>query len=396
MRTLLTASRWFAQHPRTTVVGLYLLALLLWPDLALAAPLVVGLIAIDDVNTVTTKEIMPGVVDGYFKAGPLIAMCKSRFTRKWTGPQIQENLMYKPMKGGAYKKGGAFDVTRAQTRTGLVFSPRYYEVNVTEFLEDIEVEMAGPRAAFSVIRTDMAQAALTMSAILEIAAYHHGQALVGDDRSAELNGLEEALNDGTNASWAGNLFPSYGGQTRVDIAPAATPPTGLVAANIAGATFGGSMAYRVLRHSYLSCIIGNERPTVGITTNRAMGFIAENFLPHQVIDTTQPEINWPGLKFDQATILMSQYAPGQDGVNDPFLGNYYTANGETLAWLNFGPTGDDAYIRLYIAQSSKFGFGFTGFKGARDDNQVSGQILFGGNLTVKAIRLSRILHGITA
>lgn len=346
-------------------------------------------IQLDDVNTVTTKEIMPGVVDGYFKAGPVIAMAKARFTRKWIGPQIQENFMYKPMQGGAYKKGAAFNVVRRQTRTGLLFGPRYYQVNVTEFLEDLEVEMAGPRAAFSVIRTDMQQAALTMSAILEIAVYHHGQALPGDDRSAEINGLEEALNDGVNPSWNGNVFPSYGGQTRVDVAPALTPPTGLIAANNA------SVAYRVLRHSYFSAIIGNEAPTVGITTNRMMGFISENFLPHQIIDTTQPEINWPGLKFDKATILMSQYAPGQDGVDDPDLGNYH-ADGETFVWLNFGPQGDDAYIRLYIAQSSKFAFGFTGFKGAREDNQVSGQILFAGNLTVKALRLSRILHGFQA
>lgn len=295
------------------------------------------------------------------------------------------------MKGGAYKKGGSFDVTRLQTRTGLLFNPRYYEVNVTEFLEDIEVEMAGPRAAFSVIRTDMAQAALTMSAILEIAAFHHGQALPGDDRSAELNGLEEALNDGVNASYAGNVFTSYGGQLRSDVAPALTPPTGLVPAAVTG----GTMGYRPLRHSYLSTIIGNERPTIGLTTNRCMGFIAENFLPHQVIDTKQPEIDWPGLKFDQATILMSQYCPGQDGVNDPYLGNYLST-GETFWWLNFGPTGDDAYIRLFIAQSSKFAFGFTGFKGSREDNQVSGQILFGGNgPLVKALRLSRVLSGIT-
>lgn len=346
-------------------------------------------IQLDDVNTVTTKEIMPGVVDGYFRAGPFIAMAKARFTRKWIGPQIQENFMYKPMKGGAYKKGAAFNVVRLQTRTGLLFTPRYYQVNVTEFLEDLEVEQAGPRAAFSVIRTDMQQAALTMSAILEIAAFHHGQNLPGDDRSAEINGIEEALNNGIDASWAGNVFPSYGGQTRADVTPALTPPTGLVAASNA------NVMYRVLRHSYFSCIIGNEAPTVGITTNRMMGFISENFLPHQIIDTTQPEINWPGLKFDKATILMSQYAPGQDGVNDPDLGNYNAA-GETFAWINFGPQGDDAYIRLYIAQSSKFAFGFTGFKGAREDNQVSGQILFAGNLTVKALRLSRILHGFTA
>lgn len=348
-------------------------------------------IQLDDINTVTTKTIMPGVVDGYFKAGPLLAMLKSRFTRKWVGPQIQENFMYKPMKGGAYAKGASFDITRRQTRTGLLFTPRYYQVNVTEFLEDLEVEMAGPQAAFSTIRTDMAQASLTMSAILEIAAYRHGQNIAGDNRSLELNGIEEAYNDGTNASYMSNLFPSYGGQTRADVSPALTPPTGV----ISSPNVGGPISYRTLRHSYFSCVLGNEAPTVGLTTNRCMGYIAENFLPHQIIDTTQPEINWPGMKFDKATILMSQYAPGADGIDDPDLGNYY-APAETFTWLNLGPQGDDAYLRLYIAQSSKFAFGFTGFKGARDDNQVSGQILFGGNLTARALRLSRILHGITA
>ena len=63
-----------------------------------------------------------------------------------------------------------------------------------------------------------------------------------------------------------------------------------------------TVLYRVLRHSYFSCILGNEAPTIGLTTNRMMGFISENFLPHQIVDTTQPEINWPGLKFDKATI----------------------------------------------------------------------------------------------
>jgi hypothetical protein len=392
LRSLGAASAWLIRHPRLTTLALWLLTCYIRPDLAAAgaAIFVVGVIQLDDINTVTTKEIQPGVVDGYFKAGPYIAMAKSRFTRKWVGPQIQENFMYKPMKGGAYKKGATFDVARRQTRTGMLFTPRYYQVNVTEFLEDLEVEMAGPRAAFSVIRTDMQQAALTMSAILEIAAFHHGQNLAGDDRSAEINGLGEFLNDGVNASWDGNVYPSIGGQTRADVTPALTTPTGLIAANV-----NGPISYRVLRHSYFSTIIGNEAPGLGLTTNRCLGFISENFLPHQIVDTTAPEINWPGMKFDKATIVMSQYAPGQDGVNDADLGNY-NASAETFWWLNFGPQGDDAYIRLYIAQSSKFAFGFTGFKGAREDNQVSGQILFAGNQTVRALRLSRALHGITA
>ena len=59
-------------------------------------PLLLGPILLDDVNTVTTKTIMPGVVDNFFKAGPLVAYLKTRFTRRWIGPQIQENYMYAP------------------------------------------------------------------------------------------------------------------------------------------------------------------------------------------------------------------------------------------------------------------------------------------------------------
>lgn len=319
-------------------------------------------------------------------------MAKSRFTRKWIGPTIQENFLFRPLIGGAYKKGGAFNLIKPQTKTGMIFSPRYYQVNVTEFLEDLEVEMAGPTLAFSVIKTDMAEAALTMSAIQEIAFYRHGQTIAGDDRSAELNGLEEMLTTTAGTTWTGATFPSYGGQTRADVAPALNSPVGLVPANLA--TLGGAIGYRILLHSYLSCVVGGEHPQIGITTNRGFGFIAETFTPQQQIDVVQPEINWPGFKFMQSTIVASQYCPGADGVNDANLGNYYNAT-ETFWWLNWGPQGDDAFIRFYIAQSSKFAYGFTGFKGARGDNQVSGQLLFGGNLTGRAPRYSRVLYGFT-
>lgn len=346
-------------------------------------------ILLDEVNTITQKTIMPGVVDNFFKAGPLTAYLRSRFTRRWTGPLIQENYLFRPMKGGAYKPGGTFDLTKVTPYTGIQFTPRYYDVNVTEYLEELEVTLAGPQAMFSKVKADMGAAAMTLSAILEIAFFHHGQNVGGNDRTAEINGLEEALTNGTDTTWNGNTFPSYGGQTRADVSPALNSPTGPVAANI-----NGGINFSKLEHSFLSCQIGSERPKLGLTTNRGMGFIAESFAPQQKVDTMDPEINWPGLKFNQATIVMSQYAPGQDGVNDANLGNY-NASAETFVWLNPGPQGEDAYIRLYIAQSPKFAFGFTGFKGARGDNEVSGQILFAGNLTVRSPRLSRFLHGIT-
>lgn len=346
---------------------------------------------LDELNTVTQKKILPGVADNYFKSGPLMGKLKSRFTRRWNGPQIQENFLYDAPKGGAYARGGNFGPqTRKQTKTGLLFSARYYQISTVEYLEDIEVELAGDMAAFSTVRQDLRESALAMSAILEIAAYRHGQNLGGaNDRSLEINGLEEAMTDGTNATWSGNTFTSYGGQLRSGVSGALNSPTGFIS-NPSQA----QMSYRLLTHSYNSCVLGSQYPDTGITTNRCMAFMSETFLPHQLVDTKDPEIAFPGLKFQNATIMQSQYCPGADGVDDPNLGNYNAA-GETFWWLNFGPSGDDAHIRLWIAASPKFAFGFTGFKGAQDNNTLVGQTLFAGTITNRMPRLHRALYGIT-
>lgn len=45
------------------------------------------------VNTIATTRIMPGVVDGFFKMGPLMRMLRARFNQRWAGPTIQENYL---------------------------------------------------------------------------------------------------------------------------------------------------------------------------------------------------------------------------------------------------------------------------------------------------------------
>jgi hypothetical protein len=288
-------------------------------------------ILLDEVNTITQKTIMPGVVDNFFKAGPITAYLKSRFTRKWVGPQIQENYLFRPMKGGSYRKGGTFDTTKVTPYSGLLFNPRYYFTNVTQYLEELEVEYAGPHAMFNKVKTDMSIAAMTLSSILEISFFHHGQNLGGaNDRSGDINGLAEMLSDGVNPSWNGQTFTTYGGQTRADVSPALNSPRGLIPENV-----NGGINFRTLEHSYQSCVIGAESPKLGVTTTRCMGYIAESFAPQQKVDTMDPEINWPGLKFNRATIVQGNYVPGEEGVDDPNIGNYSTGagNGETF-WLH--------------------------------------------------------------
>ena len=131
---------------------------------------------LSEINTYTNKHIVPGVVDNVFKNDPLLAKMKVDNVEIFPGGSlIQENFMYGVLKGGNYAKGASFDIDRRQTTTGGSFDPKFYYVNVTEFKEDLQVQIKGPHAVFRQIDNDLANASLTMSAILAIDLYNAGQ-----------------------------------------------------------------------------------------------------------------------------------------------------------------------------------------------------------------------------
>lgn len=350
---------------------------------------------LSEIDTIVTKNIMPGVADQFFKNDPLLAYLKKSRYFVWTGgSQIQENSLYRPMKGDFYSPGENFDLTQRQNYYGLLFDPKYMWVNVTEQPEVIEVILREPLAAFNKVQSDLSAAAITMSAKLAVALYRHGQNIV-TNRLKAINGLEEALTDGVNATWsnAAAIFPQYGYQNRGDVAPTLNSPLGVISSPSQSA-----MTYRLLEHSYDSCVIGDEHPVIGVTTNRGVGFINENFQPQQRIDVVEPTIGFTGIKFKAATIIASQYCPGQDITQQDVdeLGAAIPPAGETFWWLNPGGEGQEsALLKLWFSASKKFQFGFTGFKVRQDSTSLAGQILFSGNFTVREPRLMRSLYGFT-
>lgn len=338
---------------------------------------------LDEINTYTKVHIVPGVVDNNFKNDPALAMLKANNIEKFPGgSQIQENFIYAPMVGGAYSKGDAFNITKRQTATGATFIPKFYFTNVTEFKEDIQIFNKGPEAVFRIIDADMQNAALTMSAILAIALYNDGQVA---GRTTQLNGLAEMLNDGTNNSWTGNTYATYGTLSRNGtISSALNSPLTSPTSNVAG-----PITYKLLEEAYNSVVIGPEHPDVIVTTNLGYSYVKEKFQPQWRVETQDPKIGFNGLVFNAAKIYQSQYAPGTLGVNDANLGNYLASAGETIFYLN------TKYLRFYVTDDPEFGFGFTGFKPAQDNTQVAGQYLFAGNVTCQAPRLMRHLFAIT-
>ena len=241
----------------------------------------------------------------------------------------------------------------------------------------------GPEAVFRLVDSRLQNAALTMSAILAIALYNDG---ISASRSLQLNGLAEALNDGSNNSWNGSAFSTYGTLTRNGVIGSAlnspmTSPTAAVS---------GPITYKLLEEAYNSVVIGDEFPNLMVTTNLGMSYIKEKFQPQWRVETQDPNIGFNGVKFNQAMVIQSQYAPGTVAPSDSTnLGWTTYASGETIWFLN------TKYFRLYVTDDPEFGFGFTGFKPAQDTLVVAGQYLFTGNMTCQAPRLSRYLMAVT-
>lgn len=84
--------RWMASHRIVVGLCLYLAALYVYPSLIFVLP-VIGLVNLDPINTATTKNIMPGLADSFFKNDPLMEFLKARHHVYPGGPQIQENFL---------------------------------------------------------------------------------------------------------------------------------------------------------------------------------------------------------------------------------------------------------------------------------------------------------------
>lgn len=340
----------------------------------------------DQLNTAATRDILPNIVDLNFRNDPFLAKLRaSRVETFQGGIGWQDTFLFDAQPGGAYKKGAKLSTDQKQTISSIEFRPRYYDIPVSLLLEDIEVENAGPQVVIKLADLRLQEAALGMSARLAIDMHRHGQNLSGDDRSAKINGLAEAINDGTTTSWEGTAgFTTYGGTTRTDVNGALNADLTDPAANV-----NGPITYDILEFSYNNCVIGAEHPDIGVTSNRGMSLIKAAFQPQQRLEGTDPEIGFlSGLKFNQAVIFQSQYCPGTKGKNDATLGNYLASAGEVFWWLN------SSYWKFVVVASKIFAFGFTGFVPAQDDSSLVGHYKFGGTLTCFGPRYNYLLFGI--
>jgi len=379
----------------------------------MADPIVTALTA------VTKEEIWPRqITDSFFRAIPFFSYLRDKALVTFSGMTfMQYPFLFRPLIGGAYAPGQGFNIDKVDTIGALQFREKYYEVNVTEFKEEIQVRNRGANAVFSLLDADLKNAMMTLSTIIAISAWRHGQAAgsgVADDRVLEINGLSEALNDGILPSWDGNIFTTYGAQARNGAVGAALNSSPYWLGNSNGSA--GKITYEKLEDMYQISSQGNLSPDLGVTSKRGMTLIKNTLQVQQRFQQEpDPRYGFEGVLLNRMRITKDDYCPsappssGGTGSSDPILGNWQTGTisyvdpgastrgnfpsanatltvGEVIFMLN-----TDTWI-LRISDDEEFQFGWTGFKPGQDNTRVSGQSLAATNLeTPAANRLN--IHG---
>jgi hypothetical protein len=140
--------------------------------------------------------------------------------------------------------------------------------------------------------------------------YRHGQNITGSNRSIFINGITEALNDGVNPSWDGNVFTTYGGQARNAAIGNVLNSVPIWVGDQAGNT--GQISYKVLVEAYLNCV---QRPDIGLCNKALYAYLLERQEPKQRFETQQDvSIGMSGLRLLDAMIFEDKLAPSTKNV----------------------------------------------------------------------------------
>jgi hypothetical protein len=222
------------------------------------------------------------------------------------GTFMQEPFMYDRVNGGAIAPGSDVTVTQKQILAATAFTPKEYleQVPLNLFQTNV-IQGSGPAVKVKTVDAYMTNAVQALNTDIAIDFYRHGQNISGSNRIIYINGISEALNDGINPSWDGNVFTNYGGQLRngaIGVALNSIPTwVGDQLGNV------GQITYKTLVEAYWNCV---QPPDIGLCNKALFSYLQERQEPKQGFTIQQDvTIGMSGLKVMDAYIFMDKLAP---------------------------------------------------------------------------------------
>lgn len=222
---------------------------------------------------------------------------------------MQEPFQYDRVNGGASNPGAERQVIQKQILGAMGFTPREYTYDIPINEWTTEVINNGPAAAVSIYDAYMANAVDSFATDTNIDFYQHGQpvsATVSQNRAIFIDGADEAISNGVDPGWLGNVYTTYGGQLR----------NGVVNTTLNGQIFWagdqggtpGQTNYGTLLAGYLSCV---QPPDTGLCNKGAFQYIAQRNEPKQRFaeEAADVRIGLTGFKILEAFIHVDKLAP---------------------------------------------------------------------------------------
>jgi hypothetical protein len=221
------------------------------------------------------------------------------------GSLMQIPFMYDRVNGGAVAPGQDVAVFQKNIISAMGFQPKDYNEQVPLNLWQTNVINTGPFAKVKLIDAYMVNAVQALNTDLGIDFFRHGQNISGSNRLIFVNGLSEALNDGVNPSWDGNVFTTYGGILRNGATLNALNSIPIWAGDQAGNT--GQVSYKLLLEAYLNC---TQRPDIGLCNKALYAYLLERQEPKQrFAQEKDVDIGMSGIKILDAMIFEEKLAP---------------------------------------------------------------------------------------
>jgi hypothetical protein len=222
------------------------------------------------------------------------------------GSVMQTPFMYDRVNGGAYPPGSDVTVVQKQILAATAFVPKAYKEDVPlNLFQTNVIQGSGPAVKVKLVDAYMANAVQALNTDIAIDFYRHGQNISGSNRQIFINGASEALNDGVNPSWDGNVFTTYGGQLRNGAITVALNSIPTWVGDQNGNP--GQITYKVVVEAYLNCV---QRPDTGLCNKALFGYLLERQEPKQRFTMERDvTIGFEGLKVLDGLIFEDKLAP---------------------------------------------------------------------------------------
>jgi len=223
------------------------------------------------------------------------------------GSLRQSPFRYDRVVGGAIAPGSDVTIMQKQIIGAMGFQPKEYycQIPLNLFRTNV-LQHGGPAVKVKEVDAYFTNAVQAMNTDIGLDFYRHGQSISGSNRIINVNGLSEALNDGINPSWDGNVFTTYGGQLRNGAVTNTLNSVPIWVGDQAGNT--GQISYKVLVEAYLNAV---QRPDIGLCNKALYAYLLERQEPKQRADVEvqDMQIGMSGLKLLDATIFEDKLAP---------------------------------------------------------------------------------------